>query len=77
MAEILAVSPDVIHSELEAAQAIISKWRERVSNGIPGVDLHAEDEAFARFLSEFCGELLLVAGKCQTLSGIVGEGYGG
>jgi len=77
MAEILPVSPDVIHSELEAAQAIISKWREAVSQGIPGVDTPAGDEAFTRFLTEMCGELLLVSAKCQALASVVGEGYGG
>ena len=73
MSSALPVSPDVIHSELEAAEKIISKWREKVSQGIPCVDVPADEEALIRFLVEMCGELLLVSGKCQTLAGIVGE----
>ena len=71
MSEVLSVSPDVIFTELEAAEALIRKWRERVGEGIPNVDgLPAQDEVFVRFVSELCGELLVVAGKCQTLSAV-------
>ena len=72
--DVLAISPDVLHSELEAMEAVLAKWRNAVSNGIPGLDVPSSDEhALARFLTELGGELLLVAGKCETVAGIVTE----
>lgn len=71
MSEILPVSGDVIHAEIESAERILAKWREQVSKGIPAVDLPGTEENLARFVTELCGELLVVAGKCQTLAAVV------
>lgn len=73
MTEILAVSGDVLHAELESAERILAKWREAVGKGIPGVDLPADSQAHGRFVAELYGELLVVAGKCQTLAAVVAD----
>jgi len=72
--EILAVSPEVLHDELEQAEAILTKWKKVVSGGIPGLEMPSTDDAaLVRFLTELGGELLLVAGKCESLSNIITE----
>ena len=71
----LPVHADNIHAELESMEGIIRKWRERVSNGIVGVDLpgaNAEEELEA-FLREFTGELFFVAGKTHNLAVTLAE----
>ena len=73
MSEVLPVSGDLIHAELEGAEKVLAKWREAVGKGIPGVDIPGNDESLHRFLIELCGELLVVAGKCQNLSAVVSD----
>ena len=63
----LPISPDVLHNELESARAIMEKWTQLVSKGIPGVDVPASPEASERFLRELVGELQLVSGRCDTV----------
>ena len=73
MTEIMAVSGDTLHAELESAERILAKWREAVGKGIPGVDMPASEEVHVRFVTELCGELLIVAGKCQTVAAVVAD----
>jgi hypothetical protein len=76
MIEGLPVRADLLHEELEAARKTLQYWEELVYKGIPGVDLPAADaEAVVdKFRRELCGELMIVAGKCQTLSMVISEG---
>lgn len=67
----LPVSREVILSELDAARAILQKWDEAVRAGIPGVDVHAPEEALEEFVAQLSGELLIVTGKCQTLAEVL------
>lgn len=67
----LPVSSDVILSELAAARAVIEKWERTVGSGIPGVDLPGNEDVTEGFVTEMCGELLVVAGKCQTLAEVI------
>lgn len=67
----LAVSSPVILSELESLKVIAEKWIEKIQTGIPGVDLPAPDDRLELFLRELCGELLLCAGKCESLSTVL------
>ena len=67
----LPVSREVLLAELEAARSILTKWQELVSAGIPGVDLPAPEDETEGFVTELSGELLIVAGKCQTLAEVV------
>lgn len=69
----LALSPDVIHEELQGVQKLINKWTGIVNNGIPGVDTPASEEAAEKFLRQLVGELLFVAGRCQNMALILAE----
>jgi hypothetical protein len=70
----LPVSSEVLISELALAEKIIAKWKSKVEEGIPGVDLVANEDALASFVMELCGELSLVSGKCETLAAVLSEG---
>lgn len=67
------IHPETMYSELEAAIKILSKWHEKVGKGIPGFDLPAEPHVTHKFMREMCGELMLVASKCSSLSTILQE----
>jgi len=69
----LPVSAEVLYSELEAAQAVLAKWHKLVGEGIPGVDTPATEHATFAFVTQLCGELLVVAGKCQNLAAVVSD----
>ena len=74
------VSRSIVHRELTSARAVLDKWIKEVESGVPGEDYPAEevesndDEAPRNpqeFYQKFCGELLLVSGKCETLTTIL------
>lgn len=71
----LPVNPDTIHAELESTLQILTKWRDAVNAGIPGVDLPGPDaeEALDNFLRELAGELFLAAGKAHNLASVLAE----
>jgi vacuolar-type H+-ATPase subunit E/Vma4 len=67
----LPVTSEVIRSELEATKEILEKWLEKVNDGIPGMDVPAEDLSIEIWVRQFCGELNLIAGRCETLAGVL------
>lgn len=67
----LPVSGDVMLKELEGASHILEKWKEKIEGGIPFVDIPAPPDRLEAFLREMCGELLIVAGKCEHLSSVL------
>ena len=67
----LPVTQDVILSELEGAHRILEKWYTKTKEGIPGVDVPGPQDMMDDYLRAFCGELMLVAAKCEALSRIV------
>ena len=67
----LPVTQDVILSELDSAQKILAKWHAAAKEGIPGVDVPGPQDSMEDYLRSFCGELLLVAGKCETLANLL------
>ena len=70
----LPLSTTLILSEIESAMAILARWKQRIENGVPVIDLHAPDEALHDFLRELCGELVVVSGKCTTLTEVLYPG---
>jgi hypothetical protein len=72
----LSISKAVLLSELDAAQGIIARWNAAVKQGIPLIDHPDSYESFVDFVREMRGELLLVAGKCDALSLVLGESIG-
>ena len=75
MAETLSINPDLMHSELEAIEAVIVKWKDRISKGIVGIDTPAAnaEEKLEAFLREFSGEMLYTASKMSAMATIVSE----
>lgn len=71
----LPIHPDNIHAELKSVEEVITKWREAVDNGIPGIDIPGPgaEERLDAFLRQFTGELLFVSGKCQNMAVILSE----
>jgi hypothetical protein len=66
------ISSPLILSEIESAQAILARWHERVSQGIPGLDLPAStEEAAAVFYDELSSELFVSAGKIENLAHVL------
>jgi hypothetical protein len=63
------ISSNLILTEIDSAQAILARWRERVAEGIPGLDLPAStEEAAAVFFDELSSELFVSAGKIENLA---------
>ncbi len=74
----LPVSREVLLKELETAGQYIEKWRTRVEEGLPGIDVPATGDAeqgLETFLREMCGELQIVSGKCTTLSEVLLDSF--
>lgn len=71
----LPLSSELLISELESTRAVLDKWITRVKEGIPMVDLPADEESFARFVRELCGELAICSRKCDSLSEILSESF--
>jgi len=67
----IPVTTPVIRQEVESAQAILASWFERIDAGIPGLDIPADEMACDLWIHQFCGELLVVAGKCENLASIL------
>jgi hypothetical protein len=67
----LPVSPALLLQELVTARGVLEKWEKLVADGVPGVDVPATEDALEEFVTEMCGELLVVSGKCQTLAEVL------
>ncbi len=67
----LPVTPPVILQELAGAKEILDKWMLAIAQGIPMIDLPADEDSLENFMRALCGELLVVAGKCTTLAEVL------
>lgn len=68
---LLSVTQETIISEMKGARDILDSWIAKVGEGIPVVDLPASPEQLEDFLRAFCGELLIVTAKCESLSNVL------
>jgi len=68
----LAVTRETMLAEMTGAKVILEAWINQLEEGIPGVDIPAAPDRLEDFLRAFCGELLIVAGKCEHLSNVLG-----
>ena len=74
----IPVTPELLQHELQGARAILDKWIQQINDGIPGVTIPTtSEEAFENWMVQFCGELMVCAGKCETISHIMSENRGG
>ena len=68
----LPVTRDVAVAELEVAQNILIKWLAELKDGIPGIEKPASaPDAVEDWVKSFCGELMIVAGKCENLANVM------
>lgn len=76
MVEGLPVRADTLHEELKSMRVILEHWEQVVNQGIPGVDVPAENSEMLvdRFRRELCGELTVIAGRSQALAVVISEG---
>lgn len=68
----LSVDQDTILSELKTSKAILDKWIENIGAGVPVLDIPTSSpEQLEDFVRALCGELLIVTGKCESLSNVL------
>jgi len=72
----LSISSDVLSAELVSLKAIIDKWAEKTSEGVPGVDFPIEgntppEERLDVWLNELIGELRLVSGRAEVVAQVL------
>lgn len=71
----IPLSKEAMSEEIVSAIRILTKWRDRLDKGIPGIDVAPGDNAaLVNFFSELCGELVLVGNKCHSIAEIVNTG---
>lgn len=70
----LSISKAVLKEELTLAQRILTKWQEKLEEGVPGQDYPVQDEVvFERFVREMTGEFQVIASKFDGLATIIAE----
>lgn len=68
---LLPVTQEVMLSELKSSKDILEAWIQKIEAGIPGMDVPAPPERLEDFMRAFCGELLIVSGKCENMSNVL------
>ena len=69
----LSISKAVLKEEITLAQRILNKWQQRLDDGIPYVELPAEEHQFEAFRKELVGEFQLIASKFDGMATIMAE----
>lgn len=70
----LSISRETLATELKIIEAAIHKWVERIeTTGLPYLDFPGSPEQLFGAVKGLRGELLLVAGKLDTICGVLGE----
>ena len=69
----LPLSSELIVAELEAAKTVLQKWLETFQEGLPQIDRPGTGQELDLLVRQFCGELRVVSGKCDTLSEVLTE----
>lgn len=72
----LPLATPTILAELETLKALVDKWVDKVSEGVPVVDvpmsgMAASGDRLDLWLNELIGELRLVSGKSHNLAEIL------
>ena len=67
----LSVTHETMLAELKSSKLIMDAWIQKIEEGIPGIDIPAPPDKLEDFMRSFCGELLIVSGKCENLSNVL------
>jgi hypothetical protein len=80
------VSQSLVLKEVQTARDILTKWVAALADGVPGEDYQVDGSTGldnpeaprnpAEFYEKLSGELLLVSGKCETLTTILNADLG-
>jgi hypothetical protein len=71
---LLPVSTELLQSEILSARDILDRQLAKLEAGVPGQDIPAtRPEALLEFVDQLCGELLVAAGKLETVVSVVGN----
>jgi len=65
------ISKAVLTEELSMAQRVLTKWLQKIQEGIPGSDLPATEYDQAAWIGELIGESLLMSAKLQALAEVL------
>jgi len=67
-----AISRELVYEEMKSTKLVLEKWMRRLEEtGFPEVDMPAAEGRLDEFLREFCGEMLVCAGKCENLASVL------
>jgi len=72
----IAISKELLNTQIDVAQRLLKKWQDKLAQGIPGIDLPADDFTSEQFTREMVAEFLVVAGMFETLATVINEGNG-
>ncbi len=67
----IPMSKEILGEELNMTQKVITKWQHKLAAGIPGQDGPATEQVVDEYCREFVAEMLILAGKLETIANIV------
>lgn len=67
----IPLSTAVIKEEIDLAMRILTKWQNKINEGIPGVDIPAHEDQIEAWCREFGWEIHLVSKKLDNLAEVV------
>lgn len=69
----IPISKAVLKEELNLAQRILTKWQQKIDDGIPGTDLPSNEDMIEFWNQEMISELFLVSKKLESIAEIVAQ----
>lgn len=63
----MRIQPDTMRSEIDQVMAILAVWKERLSVGVPGDEIPANDLNAELFQFQLRGEIQLAAERLMAL----------
>ncbi len=67
----IPISKEVLEEELNLAIRVVTKWKNKLAQGIPGQDLPGNEDALDEFTRELVAEFLLISGKFETMANVI------
>ena len=69
----IPISKAVLKEELNLAQRILTKWQQKIDEGIPGQDIPSHEDMAEFWNQEMISELFLVSKKLESIAEIVAQ----
>ncbi len=75
----IPIASQTLLDELQSIKALVDKWCEKVSEGVPGEDMAPTGMGTSQqidvWVTELIGELRLVAGKTENIAQVISSLY--